>query len=299
MRSFCPFRSAMEGCADSGTFSGRFEASPPPRPLTAIADEYLRLPGPLSPSAKSAVVRYTPLADVAVSQSASPLLLYRAADAADGSMGRRERERNSRSFPMPGGHGQTEKDQEMNLNDDPLWRQAVEIVAAELPDPFPYFTTVTCPRCKAPVGERCVVGGRGERPVHVGRGDIRVTPPRTGAGAPTGTGVEAATPRGHLVKRGPKGTMAAYLVQTPDLPRAACVGTDPSLWGTDVRETETLRTRDERVARAVEVCRSCPEVAPCRSWADSVRLYELNSIVVGATVRPSITGTKSKESNNE
>lgn len=99
----CPIRSAMEGCPDSGPFSGRFEAHRQPGPLNGTVDGYGSSPGPIPASAESAVVRYTPLADVAVSQSASPLLLYRAADAADGSGGAvNEREKATQSEASEG-----------------------------------------------------------------------------------------------------------------------------------------------------------------------------------------------------
>lgn len=99
----CPIRSAMEGCPDSGPFSGRFEAFRQPGPLNGIADGYSPSPGPIPASAESAVVRNTPLADLAVSQSASPLLLYRAADAADGSGGAvNEREKATQSEALRG-----------------------------------------------------------------------------------------------------------------------------------------------------------------------------------------------------
>jgi WhiB family redox-sensing transcriptional regulator len=46
----------------------------------------------------------------------------------------------------------------------------------------------------------------------------------------------------------------------PSLPRAACLGMDPRLFYPDRGDADT-------VARAVAVCASCPEKAPCREWA--------------------------------
>ena len=47
----------------------------------------------------------------------------------------------------------------------------------------------------------------------------------------------------------------------PSLPRAACRGTDPDLWiGPD---DEAPRDRWRREARAISICRICPERRPC------------------------------------
>lgn len=96
------------------------------------------------------------------------------------------------------------------------------------------------------------------------------------------------------MNRGPNGTLRALVASVPDLPRAACVGTDPELWSSDTYATESPRTRDERTDRAVAVCRACPEFAPCHEWVASSRHYELNGVVAGGMVIPSITAVANR-----
>lgn len=84
------------------------------------------------------------------------------------------------------------------------------------------------------------------------------------------------------------------MASVPDLPRAACIGTDPEIWSSDVGPGESPRTRDVRTARAVAICRACVELDRCREWVASSRHYELNGITVAAQVIPSITAVASR-----
>ncbi|WP_020111595.1 WhiB family transcriptional regulator [Rhodococcus sp. 114MFTsu3.1] len=80
--------------------------------------------------------------------------------------------------------------------------------------------------------------------------------------------------------------LAAAVNAAPDLHGAACAGQ----WGlfdpADHDAKETAASTQQRHERAIAICRDCPVLAECVTWASTLRPGEVSGVVAGVVYRP-------------